>query len=397
MISGSDDTPGDEATPAEQAPARSARRRTLVTIAAVVVVAGASLVAVRLAPDQQPQQAAEHGPIPTSSAPVSPSPAPQRPAAPVRTAAPVPAGDQPRFAAWVDEVAGWLDIPKPAMHAYAWATVTLEQELPDCNLSWVTLAGIGETATNHGRTGGNSLASDGTPAKPIGTIAVRDFSGSVISIGGSAGPLQLAPSVWQQWATSASGGEPDIQDIDDAALTAGKALCANGRDLATGEAWLAGVSTLHEAPLFLHRVLATATVYGTVGEHQQPPDPAALKAVTFAIDKIGLPYVWGGNGEERGDEGFDCSGLTTAAYAEAGVDLPRTAHWQWEAVPEIPVGTEPKLGDLIFFGTPEFIHHVGIYIGNHQMIDAPTFGQAVQVHPYRKAGDDFAGAGRPVA
>ncbi|GAB3476339.1 cell wall-associated NlpC family hydrolase [Amycolatopsis cihanbeyliensis] len=324
----------------------------------------------------------------------APPPAPGPPVAPEQQGPPEPSGIE--FEGWVDEVAGWLDIPRRAMHAYAAATVALGEEQPGCKLSWVTLAGIGKTTTDHGRVGGGQLGEDGRPSSPIGTTELRDVAGTVVSVPGSAGPLQLSPAVWREWGRSAGSGEPDVQNIDDAALTAGHALCAGGRNLDNGENWLAAVSSLQDAPLFLHRVLATANVYGTVGQNESPPNPAALRAVTFAIEKIGLPYIWGGNGKEKGDPGFDCSGLTTAAYASAGITLKRTAHWQYGSVPLVPADQKPRLGDLIFYGNPSTkIHHVGIYIGNRQMIDAPTFGQAVQVHNYRKPNDSYAGAGRP--
>ena len=70
-----------------------------------------------------------------------------------------------------------------------------------------------------------------------------------------------------------------------------------------------------------------------------------------------------------------------------------TSSSQFRSVPHV---TDPQLGDLIFYGEPATkIHHVGLYIGNQQMIDAPQTGQAVQVHTYRRDGDDYAGAGRP--
>jgi cell wall-associated NlpC family hydrolase len=298
----------------------------------------------------------------------------------------------------VDDVADWLDIPHRAMHAYATATVLLTEEQPDCHLSWVTLAGVGRTATDHGRVNGGTITEDGTMSEPIDTVEVRDFAGDLVSVPGAAGPLQLSPDVWERFKASPTEGTPDIQNIDDAALTAGRAMCAGGRDLSDGDGWLDGVSVLQDEPLFLHRVLATANVYGTVGENRSEPNTAALQAVMFAVDKIGLPYVWGGNGEEAGHDGFDCSGLTTAAYASAGITLMRTAHTQYHSVPLVPADEELQLGDLVFFGDPATkIHHVGIYIGNRQMIDAPTFGQAVQVHNYRKPGDNYAGAGRPTA
>ncbi|WP_091672721.1 NlpC/P60 family protein [Amycolatopsis marina] len=367
----------------------------IIALGAVVLVLAAFVVTQRLGPDGEATTPAATASIPPSS--TTPPPAPETSAP--KKAAQVPQDSGPRFQEWVDEVAGWLDIPQEAMHAYAGATVALGKEQPECHLSWVTLAGIGKITTDHGRVNGGSIAKNGMVSAPIGTVEVKDFSGATISDPGAAGPMQLAPAVWSKWKHSAaSGATPNVQNINDAALTAGHALCAGGRNLEDGDSWLKAVSSLQDAPLFLHRVLATANVYGTVGQNSSPPNPAALKAVSFSIEKIGLPYIWGGNGKEKGDLGFDCSGLTTAAYASAGIELLRTAHWQYGSVPIIPADAEPQLGDLIFYGEPSTkIHHVGIYIGNQQMIDAPTFGQAVQVHPYRKPGDSYAGAGRPAA
>lgn len=380
---------------------RMGRRQVLITLAVTLLAVGGSVLAVRIAPEQQqPARAAVTGPGRTVVQVPPPSTTPNAPRSSTVTPPPTStsssAGPRTQFADWVYEVAGWLDIPERAMRAYASATVRLENEQPACNLSWVTLAGVGKIASDHGRIGDRTLNEQGVPSKPVGTVTVRDFSGNVISSPAAAGPMQLGQSVWNRWAASASGGEPDVQDIDDAALTAGYALCAGERDLATGDGWVSGLSVLQDAPLYIHRVLATATVYGTVGQNSTAPDPQALRAVTYAISKIGLPYVWGGDGKKAGEAGFDCSGLSKAAYASAGVTIPRTAHWQYEAVPHVPRGAEPELGDLIFYGTPAHIHHVGIYIGNNQMIDAPTFGQAVQVHPYRTPGDDFVTAGTPM-
>ncbi|WP_040919156.1 C40 family peptidase [Saccharomonospora glauca] len=369
------------------------RRLLIAAVSAAVVLVGVLVVGLPFASDDAEEPAAAPSPTSATSAKApepTPSTSPPEPS--------VPAASGLKFEEWVDDVADWLDIPRRAMYAYATATVILTDEQPECHLSWVTLAGIGRTATDHGRIEGGEVTEDGDMSEPIGTIEVRDFDGNVISEPGAAGPLQLSPAVWEEFKESPTGEEPDIQNIDDAALTAARAMCDGGRDLSGGDSWLDGVSVLLDEPLFLHRVLATANVYGTVGESRTKPDTAALKAVTFAIDKIGLPYVWGGNGTEHGDAGFDCSGLTTAAYASAGISLMRTAHTQYHSVPLVEKDDELRLGDLVFFGDPDTkIHHVGIYIGNDQMIDAPTFGQAVQVHNYRKPGDDYAGAGRPTA
>lgn len=369
--------------------ARSKRGRAVVVLAAVVVAVAALVVAVQFAPDSRPAAntaaVASHAPTTASASPSAPpsSAVPKQPSVPKAS----------EFGAWASRTSQWLDIPLRAMTGYAQATVTLGQEQPGCHLSWVTLAAVGKVTSDHGRAQGDHLEANGTLAKPLGTVEVRDFYSRVVSTANASGPMQLSPAIWAKWQRSASGGKPDPQNVDDAALTTGRALCADGRDLSKD--WWNAVSSLQTAPLFLHRTLATTNVYGTVGQGSQAPNPAVLSAVDFAIEQIGLPYVWGGNGTGDADPGFDCSGLTTAAYSSAGVKLMRTADTQFRSVPHVD---EPRLGDLIFYGEPATkIHHVGLYIGNQQMIDAPQTGQAVQVHPYRKPGDDYAGAGRPTA
>jgi cell wall-associated NlpC family hydrolase len=130
--------------------------------------------------------------------------------------------------------------------------------------------------------------------------------------------------------------------------------------------------------------------------HIEAPNSVARAAINYACGQLGLPYVWGGNGPAAGHAGFDCSGLTKAAYAAAGVTLPRTAHAQYHAGPHVP-SNEPLLpGDLVFYGNPNTkIHHVGLYIGDGKMINAPTFGKPVQIEDHRHPRDQYAGAVRP--
>ncbi|MFC3454337.1 C40 family peptidase [Amycolatopsis speibonae] len=123
----------------------------------------------------------------------------------------------------------------------------------------------------------------------------------------------------------------------------------------------------------------------------QAAGSAAMVAINYACGQRGLPYVWGGNG--AGDGGFDCSGLTKAAYAAAGITLPRTAQTQYEATARL-IERQLLPGDLVFYGTPGNIHHVGLYVGGGQMIDAATFDVPVGYRPIRHPGDDFAGGGR---
>ena len=126
-----------------------------------------------------------------------------------------------------------------------------------------------------------------------------------------------------------------------------------------------------------------------------PGPNRALAALKIALAQIGLPYVWGGDGPANGDVGFDCSGLTHFAYAMAGISLPRTAHTQFYAGPHVPAGEPLHPGDLVFYGASSFVHHVGMYVGSGRMVNAPTFGEPVQVAYYRWLGDDYIGATRP--
>ncbi|WNI17349.1 C40 family peptidase [Actinacidiphila sp. ITFR-21] len=116
------------------------------------------------------------------------------------------------------------------------------------------------------------------------------------------------------------------------------------------------------------------------------PSARAAQAIAFAYRAIGLPYVWGATGPGS----YDCSGLTQAAWRAAGVALPRTTYAQINAGTRIP-RSRLQPGDLVFFYSG--ISHVGLYIGNGEMIHAPHPGAAVRVAPI--SGMPFAGATRP--
>jgi cell wall-associated NlpC family hydrolase len=91
-----------------------------------------------------------------------------------------------------------------------------------------------------------------------------------------------------------------------------------------------------------------------------------------------------------GTDSFDCSGLTMYAWAAAGVSLPHNADAQYQSLPHVPMeALEP--GDLVFYGSP--IHHVGMFVGNGTMIEAPYTGVNVRYHTIYRS--DFAGAARP--
>jgi peptidoglycan DL-endopeptidase CwlO len=107
---------------------------------------------------------------------------------------------------------------------------------------------------------------------------------------------------------------------------------------------------------------------------QIPGDSVGVQALKFALTRIGDPYVWGA----AGPSSFDCSGLVVWAYAQVGISLEHFTGDLWNEVQHVSVN-ELKPGDLVFF-YPD-IGHVGIYVGNGLMVDAPTFGQTVQIQP----------------
>ena len=115
--------------------------------------------------------------------------------------------------------------------------------------------------------------------------------------------------------------------------------------------------------------------------------------MAFARSQIGQPYVWGGDGGDEG--GWDCSGLTKAAYAAAGITLPRTADAQWHTGPAVPAGTALAPGDLLFYGTPARATHVAIYEGAGRVVHAPEPGTTVREASAAMPG--YLGATRPTA
>lgn len=111
-----------------------------------------------------------------------------------------------------------------------------------------------------------------------------------------------------------------------------------------------------------------------------PGNPAAAKAIQFALAQLGKPYLWGGTGPNA----FDCSGLMLRAYQAGGITLDRVAADQYRDGAMLPVRTAQP-GDLLFWGydpsNPITIHHVAMYLGNGKMVEAQQDGVPVHVRP----------------
>lgn len=142
--------------------------------------------------------------------------------------------------------------------------------------------------------------------------------------------------------------------------------------------------------IFPGQKLAVGGAAETVNHAPTPPvpPPAPAQAATSArhaaavtgqqvVDDakryLGVPYVWGGTTTA----GFDCSGLVQRVLGDLGIPVPRTAGAQSTVGALVPNLAAAQPGDLVFFYSP--VSHVGIYIGNGLMVDAPTFGERVQV------------------
>ncbi|MDN5384972.1 MULTISPECIES: C40 family peptidase [Streptomyces] len=114
-----------------------------------------------------------------------------------------------------------------------------------------------------------------------------------------------------------------------------------------------------------------------------PASGRAAAAFAAAQTKLGSPYVYGANGPST----FDCSGLTSWAYAQAGVQLPRTSEAQTNAGTRIYSQSQLQVGDLVFFFND--LHHVGLYAGNGQVLHAPRPGTVVRYESMNTIGGPF--------
>ncbi|WP_213576057.1 bifunctional lytic transglycosylase/C40 family peptidase [Rhodococcus sp. USK13] len=238
---------------------------------------------------------------------------------------------------------------------------------------------------------------------------------SPVSPVGARGPGQFMPATWARYGKDADGdGKADILGVADSVMASGHLLCDMYSQI---NQWktegLVSGDTLDLTLAGYNAGIGAVRRFGGVPwgtddyENQTKPYVAKIRAseerfesvltllqgdsegvgsriVQAAIRYLGLPYVWGG-GSVKGPSsgGFDCSGLTSYAVydATAGLALPRTSETQWNVGVELPL-SEARPGDLLFgnwgSGGPG---HVAIYLGNGQMVHAPTTGDVVRIAP----------------
>ncbi|MFX0576290.1 lytic transglycosylase domain-containing protein [Nocardia nepalensis] len=184
-------------------------------------------------------------------------------------------------------------VPVRALQAYGYATVAMAKAQPGCHLGWVTLAGIARVESDHARFGGATIAADGLVRPPIRGIALNGTGGNAVIVDPNAtaragrtvyaramGPFQFIPDTWKRWgvrastdyntlantlatgkpvATSDLSGSPD--NIDDAALAAGRYLCAAGGDLATAHGWRQAILAYNHSTVYVNQVRNAAIGY----------------------------------------------------------------------------------------------------------------------------------------
>jgi cell wall-associated NlpC family hydrolase len=245
------------------------------------------------------------------------------------------------------------------------------------------------------------LAAIGTIESGNGTSDLPGVQSGANSAGAE-GPMQFEPATFAAYDMPVPvGGEapPSPYDATDAVYAAARMLCANG---ASGGANLSGaVFDYNHSATYVSAVLTLAATYGQTQAQAVSSGTAGGVAVDWALAQVGTPYKWGG---ETPGVGFDCSGLVQAAYKVAGIALPRVAQDQYDAGPSLPASSPLEPGDLVFFGGgASDITHVGIYVGNSQMVDAPHTGADVRVEdipatPGDRWGTDlYVGATRPAS
>jgi len=233
----------------------------------------------------------------------------------------------------------------------------MQQAAAICGLPWQILAAVAKVESDFGRNMATSSA-------------------------GAIGYGQFLPSTW---ATYGNGGNP--YDYHDALPAMARYLCASG---APGDI-RAALFAYNHAQWYVDQVLAIAIRYG-YGQTSAPTN----RVVELARSQIGMPYVYGG---ESPQTGFDCSGLVQWVYAQVGINLPRTAQQQYDATVRVS-RSELQPGDTVYFSgtypTSDFITHVGIYVGDGEMVNAANPADGVQEMPVFTGywAEHYTGAGR---
>ncbi|WP_290802697.1 lytic murein transglycosylase [Herbiconiux sp.] len=181
--------------------------------------------------------------------------------------------------AWLDRAAEATGIPRRALEAYAGTALAEAEVRPGCHIGWNTLAAIGWVESHHGTIFGGRIDDDGRTTEPIYGVPLDGGGFQQIpdtdrgTVDGdtewdrAVGPMQIIPQTWAAWASDGNfDGLLDINQIDDATLSAAEYLCYSGGDLGTEAGWRAAITAYNESPAYLDEVLDYAGRYAAEAE-----------------------------------------------------------------------------------------------------------------------------------
>ncbi|WP_052745622.1 C40 family peptidase [Allosalinactinospora lopnorensis] len=300
-------------------------------------------------------------------------------------------------------------IPDTLLDAYQQAADQAEERFPKCSgLTWNILAGIGRIESTHlMHLEGYEVDANGDVSPPFygprldgsleNTAVITDTDNGKwdgdTEYDRAVGPMQFLPSSWAIYKQDGNGnGATNPNNIYDATLTAAAHLCGETeRDLADREQLREALYRYNNSQSYVEDVLRWSDSYasrshsGARGENS-----ASGNAIVDAGEEwLGTPYLYGGACNLPGRDRCDCSSLTRYAYRHgAEIELPRTTYEQVQlpqhderfvAIPADRI-SDLQPGDLLFFGSdpPWGIGHVGIYISDTLMLEAPRTGLKVR-------------------
>ena len=281
--------------------------------------------------------------------------------------------------------------PMPSLHDLVAQAKALSSEISTLNQQFdglqIQLAQARTEAKVAQRTYGEDLARLGAGKLAVGQLAAQSYMN-----GGIETPMQLLTSGSAQTLIGQAAFLQEIQQQNGekvSQIAEGVAAAQRAQETAQQQSKLASKLAAQMAVkrrqaqskinLLNSAVFSKAMdVFNRTGSYPNIPIPTAntigAQALREALTRRGDPYVWGA----AGPSSFDCSGLVLWAYAQIGISLPHFTGAQWTMGVHV-ARSQLQPGDLVFF-YPD-IGHVGLYIGNGLMVDAPDFGEDVQVQP----------------